>query len=116
MMGNLLSKQDDSMNIFLSRLNVNPSVRLKIIDSHRDNDPRKPIVSRLLYLNLLDDYVGVEGQKSLLSQFVTEQEQDALIKNIPKSMISKCTYSAYAFVKLNPLFSLCFRLRGPNKS
>lgn len=116
MMGNLLSKQDDSMNIFLSRLNVDPAVRLKIIDTHKDNDPKKPIMSRLLYLNLLDDYVGIENQKSLLSQFVTEREQDALLKNIPKSMISKCTYSAYAFIKLSALFCLCFRLRGANKS
>lgn len=116
MMGNLLSKQDDSMNIFLSRLNVNPEVRLKIIDSHKDNDPRKPIMSRLLYLNLLDDYVGIENQRSLLSQFTTEREQDALLKNIPKSMITKCTYSAYSFIKLAPLFCLCFRLRAPQRS
>lgn len=111
MMGNLLSKQDNSMNIFLSRLGIDPKVRLKMIDSYRDNDSSKEIMSRLLYLNVLDDYAGIESQKSLLSQFITEREHDALLKNIPGDLVSKCIYSAYRFIRLSPLFCLCFRLR-----
>lgn len=117
MMGNLLSKQDESINIFLSRLGVDPKVRLKIIDTHKDNDKRKPVMSRLLYLNVLDDYKGIEGQKTLLSQFVTEAELDSLLKNIPKSLQTKCIYSEYSFVRnLVPMFSLCFRLKEEGKA
>lgn len=117
MMGNLLSKQDESINIFLSRLGVDPKVRLKIIDTHKDNNPKKEIMSRLLYLNVLDDYQGIEGQRSLLSQFVTEAEQDSLLKNIPKSLQTKCIYSEYGFTRnLVPKFSLCFRLKEEGKA
>lgn len=116
MMGNLLSKQDDSINIFLSRLGVDPKVRLKIIDTHKDNDPKKEIMSRLLYLNVLDDYKGIEGQKTLLSQFITETEQEALFTNIPKALVGKCIYGAYSFVRLVPQFSLCFRLKEEGKA
>lgn len=116
MMGNLLSKQDDTMNIFLSRMNVDPEVRLKFIDIRKDNKPTGEIVSRLLYINALDEYKGIEEQQGLAAQFITEDEKDALFTNLPKSLISKCVYSNYGFIKLLPVFCLCFRLREKERT
>lgn len=112
MMGNLLDKKDDTVNVFLNRMGVDPEVRLKFIDVKANSE----ITSRLLYINALDDYKGIEDQKGIATQFLTDEEQESLFSNLPMKSTDKSIYTSYQFIKLKPLISICFSLTAENKS
>lgn len=111
MTGNLLSKNDRSMNIFLDRLKVDPKTNLKFIDVEGIDESQKEIKSRLLYINALDDYRGIESQKGLATQFLTDEEKKLLFTNQVKSFTGKSIYNAYDFSKFFPIISICFTLK-----
>lgn len=111
MTGNLLSKGDQTMNVFLSKLKVNPEVTLKILDIHKDGDIRKEVVSRMIYVNTMDFYKGLESQVGLAGHFLDEEESSSLLLNVQKKYINKSIYSEFDFYKTIPHLSIVFTLK-----
>lgn len=104
MFGNLLERE----NIFLSRLGVNSKTKLKIIDIHKDRDPKKELLSRLLYLNTGDLFKGIEEQSGLATQFLDETEHLNLLHNRPGITDQKSQYEELDLRNYKPLFSFVF--------
>lgn len=108
MTGNLLEKS----NIFLERLGVGSRTRLKIFKVHKDNDPRKEVLSTMLYINTGDLFKGIESQSGLASQFLTEKEMTSLLSNRPGELAGKAIYEEVDLKNLKPLFAFVFTAPG----
>lgn len=104
MFGNLLEKE----NIFLSRLGVTSKTRLKVIDIHKDRDPKKELLSRLLYLNTGDLFKGIEEQVGLATQFLDDSEHLSLLHNRPGITDQKSQYEELDLRAYQPLFCFVF--------
>lgn len=111
MTGNLLSKGDRSMNLFLSSLKVDPDVTLKIIDIHKEGDTKNEVMSRLIYVNTHDFYKGIEEQVGLATQFLSDEELSSLLTNTQLRGMTKSIYSEYEFYKTCPQLSIVFTLK-----
>lgn len=105
MTGNLLDKN----NIFLERLGVNSWTRLKVFRVHKDNDPKQPVLSTLLYLNTGDLFKGIETQTGLPTQFLSEEELEGLLSNRPGLATTKSIYEEADLKNLTPLFAFIHR-------
>lgn len=105
MTGNLLEKS----NIFLERLGVGSKTKLKIFKVHKDNDPKKEILSTMLYLNTGDLFKGIEEQKGLATQFLNEYELEALLSNRPGLKTGKSYYEEADLKNFWPLYAFVFR-------
>lgn len=105
MTGNLLEKN----NIFLERLGVGSKTKLKIFEVHRDNDPKKEVLSTLLYLNTGDLFKGIDEQVGLPTQFLSEEELEGLLTNRPGVNTSKAIYEESDLKNLTALYSFVYR-------
>lgn len=105
MTGNLLEKN----NIFLHELGVNSATRLKIFEVHQDNNPKKPLLSRMLYLNTGDLFKGIEQQVGLPTQFLSDEELESLLSNRPGLTSTKAIYEEGDLKNLAPVFSFVYR-------
>lgn len=105
MTGNLLEKN----NIFLERLGVGSKTKLKIFEVHKDNDPKKEILSTLLYLNTGDLFKGIDEQVGLPTQFLSEEELEGLLTNRPGVNTSKAIYEESDLKNLVALYSFVYR-------
>lgn len=105
MFGNLLEKS----NIFLARLGVGSHTRLKIFKVHENDDPNKPVLSTLLYMNTGDLFEGIEKQQGLATQFLEEDESISLLSNRPGMLEIKSQYEELDLKKYLPIFSFVFR-------
>lgn len=105
MTGNLLEKN----NIFLERLGVSSKTRLKVFKVHKDNDPKKEVLSTLLYLNTGELFKGIEEQVGLPTQFLDEDELEGLLSNRPGLTSAKAIYEEVDLKSLNPLYAFVYR-------
>lgn len=105
MTGNLLEKN----NIFLETLGVSSKTRLKVFKVHKDNNPKKEILSTMLYLNTGELFKGIENQVGLPLQFLSEQELEGLLSNRPGMGSTKAIYEELDLKNLYPLYSFVYR-------
>lgn len=110
MTGNLLEKN----NIFLERLGVSSKTRLKIFKVHKDNDPKKEVLSTMLYLNTGELFQGIEQQTGLPTQFLSEEELEGLLSNRPGLTTVKSIYEEVDLKNLTPLYSFVYRATEDN--
>lgn len=105
MTGNLLEKN----NIFLERLGVGSKTNLKIFEIHKDKNKKNQILSRLLYLNTGDLFKGIEDQKGLATQFLTDDEFAGLLSNRPGVYSHKAQYEQIDLRNFVPRSAFVFR-------
>lgn len=105
MTGNLLEKN----NVFLERLGVSSKTRLKVFKVHKDNDPKKEVLSTMLYLNTGELFKGIEEQVGLPTQFLEEEELEGLLSNRPGLTSVKAIYEELDLKSLLPLYSFVYR-------
>lgn len=110
MTGNLLEKN----NIFLERLGVSSKTRLKVFKVHKDNDPKKELLSTMLYLNTGELFKGIEEQAGLPTQFLSEKELEGLLSNRPGLTSSKSIYEEVDLKNLRPLYAFVYRITEDN--
>lgn len=110
MTGNLLDKN----NIFLERLGVSSKTRLKVFKVHKDNDPKKEVLSTMLYLNTGELFQGIEQQTGLPTQFLSEEELEGLLSNRPGLTTVKSIYEEVDLKNLTPLYSFVYRATEDN--
>lgn len=105
MTGNLLEKN----NIFLERLGVSSKTNLKIFEINKDKSKKKQVLSRLLYLNTGDLFKGIEDQKGLATQFLTDDEFAGLLNNRPGVYSHKAQYEQIELKDFIPRLAFVFR-------
>lgn len=110
MTGNLLDKN----NIFLERLGVSSKTRLKVFKVHKDNDPKKELLSSMLYLNTGELFKGIEEQSGLPTQFLSEDELEGLLSNRPGLASAKSIYEEADLKNLSPYYSFVYRISEEN--
>lgn len=76
---------------------------------HKDNDPKKPLLSTLLYLNTGELFQGIEMQTGLPTQFLSEDELEGLLSNRPGLSTTKSIYEEADLKNLMPLFAFIHR-------
>lgn len=110
MTGNLLEKN----NVFLERLGVSSKTRLKVFKVHKDNDPKKEVLSTMLYLNTGELFKGIEEQSGLPTQFLSESELEGLLSNRPGLTSSKSIYEEVDLKNLTPMYAFVYRVAEDN--